>query len=601
MRGLFAWAMLIIPYLTLAQKTIPLTDMSFWQTMTEKNWSVVSDVNASVEKMNTISTTVGTGVLINQPDAKNRANLVSKTEYGDVDVSFDFMMAKHSNSGFYLMGRYEVQLLDSWGIKNPKYSDCGGIYKRRRYLADSTEVLWEGHAPRTNACLAPGLWQHIDISFQAPRFDAAGKKTANAKILKVVMNGVLIHENVELTGPTGGSISEDEAATGPFMIQGDHGAVAFKNMVTKTFDGKPLEINALQYKVFYGKFKDTTEFQNKAPNTEGPLDKLNWTVSKEANDFALMYKGMLKAPVAGKYKLVFQIGGKSIIKVNGATVLPDGWTHPNTKRTIDVQLNEGNNPLDITIYKTDAWVPGCLGLMVESVNLRPTALHNFTSTLGGAPADPIYLDAKEAQVFRSFMDFSKGKFKKRIVKAVSVGSPEKVHYTYDMENGALIQLWKGDFLNTSPMWDNRGDGSSRPRGATLLLNDMPLLTSTENKGIDTLPPTAQYRPLGYDVDENNTPTFRYQIYGAEVEDMIRVTDNKYLTRSISVKNATGEMLCRLAVGKDITKVTEEIYVVDGKGYFIKLPSGAKPTIEKTGENTTLFMSVKDKIQYSVLW
>jgi Domain of Unknown Function (DUF1080) len=601
MRGLLAWAMFSIPFLGFAQKTIPLTDMSAWQPMAEKNWSIVGDVMTAVDKENTTSTAAGTGVLLNMPNATNRANLVSKTEYGDVDVSFDFMMVKKSNSGFYLMGRYEVQLLDSWGVKNPKYSDCGGIYKRRRYLADSTEVLWEGHAPRTNACLAPGLWQHIDISFQAPKFDAAGKKVANAKFLKVVMNGILLHENVELTGPTGGPISEDEATTGPFMIQGDHGAVAFKNMVTKNFDGKPLEINALQYKVFYGKFKDTTEFQNKAPNTEGPLDKLNWTVSKEANDYALMYKGALKAPTAGKYKLVFQIGGKSIIKVNGATVLPDGFTHPNSRRTIEVQLNEGDNPLDITIYKTDGWVPGCLGLMVESANLRPIAMHNFASTLGAAPADPIYLDAKEPQVFRSFMDFSKGKYKKRIVKAVSVGSPEQVHYTYNMENGALVQLWKGDFLNTSPMWDNRGDGSSRPRGATLLLNDMPPLTSTENKAIDTLSPTAQYRPMGYDVDDNNMPTFRYQIYGAEVEDMIRVTDNKYLTRSISVKNATGDMLCRLAVGKDVTKVTEEIYVVDGKGYFIKLPSGAKPTIEKTGDNTTLFVSIKDKIQYSILW
>jgi hypothetical protein len=599
MRGFFAWAMLAIPYLTFSQKTIPLTDMSFWQTMTGKNWSTVNDVNMSVERLNTISTTVGTGILINQPDAQNQANLVSQTEYGDVDVSFDFMMSKNAKSCFYLMGRYGVQLLDSWGVKSPKYSDCGGINYGTHLDNGGNKLVFEGHAPRINACLAPGLWQHIDISFQAPRFDAAGKKNANAKILKLVMNGVVLHENLEFTRATIGL--DDEPQKGAFMIQGFGGAVAFKNMVTKTFDGKPLEINDLKYKVFYGAFKDTTEFQNKKPDTEGSLDKLNWTVSKEANDFALMYKGALKAPTAGKYKLVFQIGGKSIIKVNGATVLPDGFTHPNSRRTIDVQLNEGNNPLDITIYKTDGWVPGCLGLMVESANLRPMALHNFASTLGGAPADPIYLDAKEPQVFRSFMDFSKGKFKKRIVKAVSVGSPEQVHYTYDMENGALIQLWKGDFLNTSPMWDNRGDGSSRPRGATLLLNDMPQLTSTENKGVDTLSPSAQYRPMGYDVDENNTPTFRYQIYGAEVEDMIRVTDNKYLTRSISVKNATSEMLCRLAVGKDVTKVTEEIYVVDGKGYFIKLSSGAKPTIEKTGDNTTLFLAVKDKIQYSVLW
>ncbi|HAD14076.1 MAG TPA: hypothetical protein DCF33_16760, partial [Saprospirales bacterium] len=64
---------------------------------------------------------------------KSRANLLSTREYGDVDVSFDFMMARHSNSGFYLQGRYEVQLLDSWGVQHPGFGDCGGIYARRRW------------------------------------------------------------------------------------------------------------------------------------------------------------------------------------------------------------------------------------------------------------------------------------------------------------------------------------------------------------------------------------------------------------------------------------------------------------------------------------
>ena len=91
-----------------------------------------------------------------------------------------------------------------------------------------------------------------------------------------------------------------------------------------------------------------------------------------------------------------------------------------------VQLEAGDNPLDLMIYKTDGWVPPCLGLAVESANLRPTPLHNFASTLSGAPGDPIYLDAKEPQVFRSFMDFTKGKFRKRIVHAVGIRISRKI-------------------------------------------------------------------------------------------------------------------------------------------------------------------------------
>jgi len=74
------------------------------------------------------------------------------------------------------MGRYEVQLFDSWSVKAPKYSDCGGIYERWDEARGPGKQGYEGHAPLANASRAPGLWQHLHIEFQAPRFDAAGKK-----------------------------------------------------------------------------------------------------------------------------------------------------------------------------------------------------------------------------------------------------------------------------------------------------------------------------------------------------------------------------------------------------------------------------------------
>ena len=66
--------------------------------------------------------------------------------------------------------------------------------------------------------------------FQAPRFDENGKKTANAKFVKVIHNGQVIHENVEVTGPTRAAAFADEKATGPLMFQGDHGPVAYRNL-----------------------------------------------------------------------------------------------------------------------------------------------------------------------------------------------------------------------------------------------------------------------------------------------------------------------------------------------------------------------------------
>jgi hypothetical protein len=91
----------------------------------------------------------------------------------------------------------------------------------------------EGHSPKVNASKPPGEWQTFDITFRAPRFDAESKKTENARIVKVIHDGKVIHQNVELNGPTRGPIAEDEKPKGPIRLQGDHGPVAYRNIWVK--------------------------------------------------------------------------------------------------------------------------------------------------------------------------------------------------------------------------------------------------------------------------------------------------------------------------------------------------------------------------------
>ena len=84
-------------------------------------------------------------------------------------------------------------------------------------------------APRTNAARKPGEWKTFVIDFQAPRFQG-GKKVSNAIFRSVMLNGELIHENVEVLAPTGGNLGQGEGPTGPLMFQGDHGVVAYRNI-----------------------------------------------------------------------------------------------------------------------------------------------------------------------------------------------------------------------------------------------------------------------------------------------------------------------------------------------------------------------------------
>jgi hypothetical protein len=170
----------------------------------------------------------GQGVMVNG-DSGRTVDIHTLMEHGSCELHLEFCVPEGSNSGVYLMGNYEIQILDSFGTPESElsYGSCGGIYGR--WIAE-TKTSYDGHAPRTNASRRPGEWQSLDVLFHAPRFDASGKRIAGARFERVLHNGVLIHEGVECTGPTRGSWSEEDTPRGPLRLQGDHGPVAYRNI-----------------------------------------------------------------------------------------------------------------------------------------------------------------------------------------------------------------------------------------------------------------------------------------------------------------------------------------------------------------------------------
>ena len=196
-------------------------------------WAMVADVALDPANEKVLVAKPGTGAIYNGPKGKTK-DLLSADEFGDCTLHVEFAVSKGSNSGIYLMNSYEIQVFDSFGVEKGAYPgiECGGIYQRWDAARGKGKEGFEGYSPKVNASKAPGQWQTFDITFQAPRFDAAGKKTANAKFVKIVHNGQVIHENVELSGPTRGGAAEK--ATGPIRLQGDHGPVAYRNMTIQT-------------------------------------------------------------------------------------------------------------------------------------------------------------------------------------------------------------------------------------------------------------------------------------------------------------------------------------------------------------------------------
>jgi hypothetical protein len=201
------------------------------------DWFFADGVAMDAKNPKRLTATPGKGsILVNGKTGRTR-DLVTKQTFGDIEVHVEFLIPKGSNSGVKFEGLYEIQIFDSHGVKKLKGSDCGGIYPRAEMLPKYHHID-EGFPPRTNAAKPAGEWQILDAIFLAPRFDAQGKKIASAKFVKVVLNGQVIHDNVEVPTPTGHAWHNKEIAKGPLLLQGDHGPVAFRKVRVRPYGGE---------------------------------------------------------------------------------------------------------------------------------------------------------------------------------------------------------------------------------------------------------------------------------------------------------------------------------------------------------------------------
>jgi Domain of Unknown Function (DUF1080) len=203
------------------------------------DWYQATEVSLDPKNPKLLAGKEGAGTIWVNGAKGRAANLFTSAKYGDVDVHMEFLVSKNSNSGIKFHGHYEVQIFDSYGKAADKLdgSDCGGVYPRA-VNDKGYRHIDHGVPPKVNACKAPGEWQSMDITFLAPRFDKEGKKTKNAWLPKVVLNGQVVQDDTELKTPTGDRWKNAEFPEGPIMLQGDHGPVAFRNVTVRARDGK---------------------------------------------------------------------------------------------------------------------------------------------------------------------------------------------------------------------------------------------------------------------------------------------------------------------------------------------------------------------------
>ncbi len=158
-----------------------------------------------------------------------KGDIRSEYEYGDAHVHVEFNLPympemegqARANSGVYVQGCYEIQVLDSSGKDYTNWCECGGLYE----LAN----------PIKNACKEPGVWQSYDIILRAARLNDDGSVAQHGTIT-VLLNGEVIHNNVTLAHRTPGGCYRYVAARGPVMLQDHDCPVSFRNIWVQPLD-----------------------------------------------------------------------------------------------------------------------------------------------------------------------------------------------------------------------------------------------------------------------------------------------------------------------------------------------------------------------------
>lgn len=227
MRTIWVWAALVLMGCAAARTKTPATQSATGKPMAMDGGTILfdgKDTSHWVQRDGSpCQWTIENGAMVSK-----HGDVVTKEKFGDFDLHVEFWLPKsakmqslrrgdHTNSGVYLQGRYEIQILDSYGLAPLTFQDCGAIYHQK--------------APDVNACIPAERWQTMDIHFIAARYDASGKKTANARVT-VMQNNIKIQDDQEILRTTANGDAEKDTP-GPVRLQYHTSPVKFRNIRIK--------------------------------------------------------------------------------------------------------------------------------------------------------------------------------------------------------------------------------------------------------------------------------------------------------------------------------------------------------------------------------
>lgn len=567
---------------------LSLSDFSEFEGGVE-NWEIAGKVLATPEGF---SSQPGKGILVKP--GKTKGQLTSGFEHGDMDLTLDFVISGATNFTIVLQERYPV-VISAFTGRQPASISGGGVLLDQAGLTDTTVV---------DPLKAPGLWQTLQLSFKAPRFDENGKKTENAILEELYLNGFLVQSKVEIESPAYQNASS-EIVTAPFLLIADNAGLAVRNISYKNYGLEKLSLAGLEYAMYTGTWDKLPDFSQMDPVKSGEAEELTIRGLSDGNDhYGIIFKGKLTVPVTGKYLFsTFIDDGGELFIDNELVVHNDGEPGGGAARGM-VDLEEGEHDFEMSYYQ-DVW-GSVMVVFYEGPGISRKSLGAPLPQRGNRDAEPILLIPDDSPIaIRSFLKY------KDTTKThpLSVISSSKINYTYDLLNGALIKGWKGAYADANQMWRNRGESQLlNPLNFSVDFSDkVPvarLLTSNEPWPEQ---PQEGFKVLGYQLNEEGYPIINYQMGNLLFEDLtLPSKEQKGLTREVSFKNPDPNALnwFHIVSGNEIYLMPNGWYCVDGD-YFVIVDEQPGVNITNRFGNQLVVQlpsgPEKSVLKYSIVW
>ncbi|GAB4048194.1 PA14 domain-containing protein [Spirosoma litoris] len=542
-----------------AQSDLP--PVSLAQLTRPAGWQLVGSVSPNAESTS-MKTTSGANVLVG-----SSAPLTLLTPTADFRVRFETLMTAGADVVLTLPNGQSIS------------------------LAHSQEIA--------RILKAPGLWQTVELWYKI------GTTKSSSMLEKLAINGVTVREGQTVAG----------TALGPLTIMAKTGSVALRNVGYRVMTPRIVAqwAGPLSYTIVEGGYiQSPEEAVKKKVLKQDTTALLNYEVSYgQPRQYTIFFTGKLNALQTGDYRFDLNQGGLAALWIDGKEVLPINHLELGMPNANTIPLTAG--PHDIKVYFSRSWFRPGLGLYVSQAGTRPQPLHAPTSLPEPDPVavvsvNPDFSDAgNQVQRIRSFVQLPGEKTKR--THSLSVGSPVGIHYTVDLNQMALLQVWKGDFANTTEMWYERGEPQLlAPLGPPVYLPaQTPLMVLTNDAAAwpDSVGENIlQYK--GLSINKQGVPMLTYTLAGATVTDATRAEGNALVRTLTLAGSPTGAPYCRVASGSVIEEVSKGLYAVNDRSYYIQIDPKAKVKMRQSNGKQELLLPVDLKngtgsVHYSIVF